>query len=344
MDIRHALARIADGQNLSTDEMTAAMRQIMTGAADEAQIGAFLLGMRMKGETIDEITGAVGVMRELATGVTVQGEHMIDIVGTGGDGANLFNISTAACFVAAAAGAQVAKHGNRSVSSKSGSADLLEAAGVRLDLNPEQVARCVEELGVGFMFAPMHHSAMRHAIGPRKALGMRTIFNILGPMTNPAGVTRMLIGVFDPALCRPVAEVLGRLGAEHALVVHADDGLDEISLAGPTAVAEWVHGALSEYHIQPGELGMAEQPLDGLEVRDAAASLALIQAAFAAPDQRDERAARAANIIALNAGAAIYVAGLAESLAAGVQRARAVMDQGQAQVRLERLVQLSQVL
>ena len=200
MDIREALACIVEGQDLSTGAMSAVMRQIMTGAATDAQIGAFLLGMRMKGETIDEITGAVTVMRELATGVEVSGEHLIDIVGTGGDDANLFNVSTAASFVAAAAGAKVAKHGNRSVSSKSGSADLLEAAGVRLDLSPQQVAECVERIGVGFMFAPIHHAAMRHAIGPRRELGLRTLFNILGPMTNPAGVRRMLIGVYSAAL------------------------------------------------------------------------------------------------------------------------------------------------
>ncbi|MBT8061352.1 MAG: anthranilate phosphoribosyltransferase, partial [Gammaproteobacteria bacterium] len=198
MDIREALGLIAERKDLTTKQMRTVMKQIMTGGADNAQIGAFLMGMRLKGETIDEITGAVMVMRELATGVQVSGDHLVDIVGTGGDGANLFNVSTATAFVVAAAGGRVAKHGNRSVSSKSGSADLLEAAGVKLDISPEQVASCVEELGVGFMFAPAHHSAMKHAIGPRKELAMRTIFNILGPMTNPAGVRRMLIGVFAP--------------------------------------------------------------------------------------------------------------------------------------------------
>ena len=205
MDIKQAIARVADSRDLALDEMKAVMGQIMRGEATDAQIGAFLMGLRLKGESLDEITGAVMVMRELASGVDVAAEHMVDIVGTGGDGANLFNVSTAACFVVAAAGGKVAKHGNRSVSSSSGSADLLESAGVVLGLTPEQVAACVEQVGVGFMFAPAHHSAMRHAIGPRKEMGVRTIFNILGPMTNPAGVKRLLIGVYDSGLCRPVA-------------------------------------------------------------------------------------------------------------------------------------------
>jgi anthranilate phosphoribosyltransferase len=302
MNIRSALARIAEGGNLDTGEMQSVMREIMTGAAGNAQIGAFLMGMRLKGETVDEITGAVMVMRELAHGVKVDGEHVVDIVGTGGDGANLFNVSTAACFVVAAAGGQVAKHGNRSVSSRSGSADLLEAAGVRLDLSPDQVAYCVAETGVGFMFAPMHHSAMKYAIGPRKELGVRTLFNILGPMTNPAGVSRMLIGVYDPGLCRPVAEVLGRLGAEHVMVVHSDDGLDEISIAAPTRVAEFRAGAVDEYSVLPEEFGLENESLYGLEVSGSVASLSLIKAALS--NEPGDRANRARNVIALNAGAA----------------------------------------
>src|SRR5210317_1772581 len=225
MDIQAALGRVADKQNLSTEEMVSVMRQIMSAGSTDVQIGAFLLGMRIKGETIDEITGGVQVLREFASGVKVDGPHLVDIVGTGGDGANLFNVSTAACFVVAAAGGRVAKHGNRSVSSSSGSADVLEAAGVRLDISPEQVSQCVNALGVGFMFALMHHSAMRHVSLARKELGMRTLFNILGPMSNPAGLTRQLIGVYDKALCRPMAEVLQRLGSEHVMVVHSEDGL-----------------------------------------------------------------------------------------------------------------------
>jgi len=339
MDIRDALGLIAEGRDLSMEDMQAVMRQIMTGGADDAQIGAFLMGMRLKGESIDEITGAVMVMRELATGVEVSGEHLVDIVGTGGDGANLFNVSTATTFVVAAAGGRVAKHGNRSVSSKSGSADLLEAAGVKLDITPEQVARCVDEVGVGFMFAPLHHSAMKHAIGPRKELAMRTIFNVLGPMTNPAGVKRMLIGVYDPALCRPVAEVLGRLGAEHVLVVHSDDGLDEISLAAPTQVAEFKSGELSEYSIAPGDFGMEQQDLSGLEVVDAETSLVLIQNALGG--SADEQSAKAAALVTLNAGAALYVAGLAETIGDGVSRAREIISNGSAARSLERLAELT---
>ena len=245
MDIRQAIAEVVEGRDLQLEHMKSVMQQIMGGAATDAQIGAFLAALRMKGETLDEITGAVMVMRELASGVEVGGEHVVDIVGTGGDSANLFNVSTAACFVVAAAGGRVAKHGNRSVSSSSGSADLLETAGVTLGLDPGQVAACVDEVGVGFMFAPAHHSAMRHAIGPRRELGLRTIFNILGPMTNPAGVKRLLIGVYDPALCRPVAEVLNRLGAVHVLVAHSQDGLDEISAAAPTHLAEAREGCVN---------------------------------------------------------------------------------------------------
>ena len=340
MDIRDALGLIAQGQDLSTDEMRGAMGQIMSGRADDAQIGAFLMGMRLKGETIDEITGAVMAMRELATGVEASGEHLVDIVGTGGDGAHLFNVSTAAALVVAAAGGRVAKHGNRSVSSKSGSADLLEAAGVALGILPEQVARCVDELGVGFMFAPAHHGAMKHAIGPRRELAMRTIFNILGPMTNPAGVKRLLVGVYDQALCRPVAEVLGRLGAEHVMVVHSEDGLDEISLAGPTRVAELKDGEIQEYSIAPGDFGIEPQGLEGLEVEDAEGSLALIRAALTGAGE--ERATRAAELIALNAGAAIYVAGLADSIAEGVAKAREVIASGAAWQRLDQLAELTQ--
>ena len=340
MDIRDALGLIARGQDLTTDQMRGAMGQIMSGRADDAQIGAFLMGMRLKGETIDEITGAVMAMRELATSVEASGEHLVDIVGTGGDGAHLFNVSTAAALVVAAAGGRVAKHGNRSVSSKTGSADLLEAAGVALGILPEQVARCVDELGVGFMFAPAHHGAMKHAIGPRRELAMRTIFNILGPMTNPAGVKRLLVGVYEQALCRPVAEVLGRLGAEHVMVVHSEDGLDEISLAAPTRVAELKAGEIREYTIAPGDFGIQPQGLDGLEVEDAEGSLALIRAALTGAGE--ERATRAAELIALNAGAAIYVAGLADSIAEGVVKARKVIASGAAWQRLDQLAELTQ--
>jgi anthranilate phosphoribosyltransferase len=339
MDIRQALARVADRRDLSLQEMKAVMAQIMGGEATDAQIGAFLMGLRLKGETLDEITGAVIVMRELASGVSVSGEHLVDIVGTGGDGANLFNVSTAACFVVAAAGGRVAKHGNRSVSSSCGSADVLEAAGVTLELAPQQVADCVDTVGVGFMFAPAHHSAMRHASGPRKELGVRTIFNILGPMTNPAGVKRLLIGVYDAALCRPVAEVLNRLGAEHVMVVHSEDGLDEISAAAASHVAEVKDGAVNEYDISPEDLGLVKTSMEGLQVAGADESLSLIRAALSgAPG---EKAERARGVVALNAGAALYVAGLAVDLAAGVEAAGDLLESGKPWAKLEQLVDFS---
>jgi anthranilate phosphoribosyltransferase len=335
VDIKQALARIADSKDLTLEEMQAVMSQIMTGDASDAQTGAFLMGLRMKGETLDEITGAVMVMRDLASGVVISGDHLVDIVGTGGDAANLFNVSTASSFVVAAGGGRVAKHGNRSVSSSSGSADVLEAAGVSLDLGPEQVASCVEKVGVGFMFAPMHHSAMRHAIGPRKEMGLRTIFNILGPMTNPAGVRRLLIGVYDAGLCRPVAEVLNRLGAEHVMVVHSEDGLDEISAASSTHVVEACDGSIEEYELRPVDLGLEMTSLDGLEVDSALESLDLIRSALSgAPG---DRAARARNVVALNAGAALYVAGLQGSIKDGVTEASRLLQSGLPWAQVEAL-------
>ncbi len=340
MDIQTALARIAENQNLSTEEMVGVMRQIMSAGSTDVQIGAFLLGMRVKGETIDEIIGGVQVLREFASGVQVSGPHLVDIVGTGGDGANLFNVSTAACFVVAAAGGRVAKHGNRSVSSSSGSADVLEAAGVRLDITPAQVAQCVNELGIGFMFALMHHGAMRHVTVARNELGLRTLFNILGPMANPAGLTQQLIGVYDRALCRPVAEVLQRLGSEHVMVVHSEDGLDEISLAADTHVVELNNGALSEYALQPEQLGVKRESLQDLVVDGVDASLQLINAALAG--DQDERSQRAAHLIALNAGAALYVAGLSTSVAAGVALANEQLASGAALEKLQQLAAMTQ--
>jgi anthranilate phosphoribosyltransferase len=340
MDIQTALEVIADHGHLTREQMVDVMRQIMSAGATDVQIGAFLLGMRMKGETTDEIAGGVQVLREFATRVEVSGEHLVDIVGTGGDGANLFNVSTASCFVVAAAGGSVAKHGNRSVSSSSGSADVLEAAGVKLDISPEQVAQCVTELGVGFMFALMHHSAMRHVSLARKELGLRTLFNILGPMSNPAGVTRQLIGVFNGALCRPIAEVLQRLGSEHVLVVHSHDGLDEISLAAETRVAELKNGVVEEYTLKPEELGVERGSLKGLGVDGVDASLQLLTSVLGGdPDQRARRGAR---LVALNAGAALYVAGVAPSIKDGVATAREVLDSGAALDKLRQLARMTQ--
>jgi anthranilate phosphoribosyltransferase len=340
MDMKEALNRIASNLDLSTEEMKDVMRIVMKGEASDAQIGAFLMGLRLKSETIDEITGATEVMRELATKVTVNAEPLVDIVGTGGDGANLFNVSTAASFVVAAAGGFVAKHGNRAVSSKSGSADLLEKLGINLQMAPEEVARCVEQIGVGFMFAPAHHSAMKHAIGPRKELGCRTIFNILGPMTNPASVKRQLVGVFNRELCRPMAEVLHRLGATHIMVVCAKDGLDEISLASATHVAELKNGEIIEYDMTPEDVGIQSQSLVGLTVDTAEDSLKLIRAAFGRG--HDEMAEKARDLIALNAGAAIYVAGLAKTPTAGVEMALDAMGSGLAAGKMSELADFSQ--
>ncbi len=338
MDMPTAIRAVIERRNLSAVEMREVMRLIMTGAATPAQIGGFLVGLRMKGETVEEIAAAAEVMRELATRVGVTGPHLVDTCGTGGDGVSTFNISTAAAFVVAAAGGKVAKHGNRSVSSKSGSADVLEAAGVNLDLTPEQVARCVNDIGVGFMFAPRHHAAMKHAIGPRREMGVRTIFNLLGPLTNPAGAPRQVVGVFAEQWVEPLAEVLQRLGSEHVLVVHAEDGLDEISIGAPTRVAELKDGRVRVYTIQPEQFGMARADVKQLGVSSPAQSLAIIQSVF------DNQPGAARDIVALNAGAAIYAAGLAPDLGAGVQAALAVLASGAAKAKLAALVALSRQL
>ena len=340
--INEALNRVVGGLSLSQEQMSDVMRQIMSGQTTSAQIAGLLVALRMKGETVDEITGAAAVMRELATPVCVDVENLVDTCGTGGDGANIFNVSTASAFVAAAAGAHVAKHGNRSVSSSTGSADVLEAAGVNLGVAPDVVSRAVQTLGVGFMFAPAHHGAMKHAIGPRRELGLRTIFNLLGPMTNPAGVKRQVMGVFDRKLCRPLAEVLQRLGSEHVLVVNAADGLDEFSVAAHTHVAELKNGKITEYDIDPTSLGWVFDDLDGLTVDSAEASLALIKSAFGGAN--DTASQKAAAIIALNAGAAIYVSGLASDLTEGVAMADDAIASGLAAEKLKTLVQFTNAL
>ena len=341
MDIKAALSKAVDQLDLSTEEMQDVMRQIMTGQCTDAQVGGFLVALRMKSETLDEITGAAMVMRELASTVTIDAERLVDTCGTGGDGANIFNVSTAAALVVAAAGGKVAKHGNRAVSGKSGSADLLEAAGVNLDLTPEQVARCVETVGVGFMFAPAHHGAMKHAIGPRRELGLRTIFNMLGPMTNPAGVKHQVIGVFTPTLCRPIAEVLKRLGSEHVLVVHSKDGLDELSLAATSHIAELKDGEVREYDVSPEELGIKSRSLIGLTVEDPLASLALIRDALG--KRTTEAGEKAADIIILNAGAALYAADHATSLQEGVKLASDALYSGLAREKLNELIAFTEV-
>ncbi len=339
MDIQQAIAIVVQGQDLSTEQMTAAMRQVMSGQASDAQIAGLLVALRLKGESIDEITAAVKVMRELVTPVQVNADHLVDTCGTGGDGKGIFNVSTAAAFVAAAAGAHVAKHGNRSVSSSSGSADLLIEAGVNINLTPDQVTRCVTEIGVGFMFAPAHHGAMKHAIGPRKELGIRTLFNILGPMTNPANVKQQVIGVFTPQLCRPMAEVLHRLGSHHVLVVSSEDGLDEISISSATTVAELKGGQIREYSICPEDFGLTRQSWSGLVVKGAAQSLALINQAL--DKNRSKQVPGAEDMIALNAGAALYASGRSETLSEGVLMAQDAIGSGLAQEKINELASFS---
>lgn len=337
MDIKEAIAKVIEGVDLQADEMNEVMRIIMTGGATPAQIGGFLVGLRMKGETVSEISAAATVMRELATGVDLSDlDYALDIVGTGGDCSGTFNISTASMFVAAAAGCHVAKHGNRSVSSTSGSADVLEAAGIRLDLNAGQVAQCVREVGVGFMFAPAHHSAMKHAIGPRREMGVRTIFNVLGPLTNPAGVKNQVLGVFSDDLLLPMAEVMQRLGSRHVLVVHSRDGLDEISIGDKTEVAELKNGQIRRFIIQPEDFGFERVNIREITVASAHESLEIIRSVL------EDHAGPARDIVALNAGAAIYTSGLVASLHAGVDKALEAIYSGEARNRLDRLVIMSQ--
>jgi len=337
MEIQQAIQQVIEHHDLSSEEMIAVMRTIMTGGATPAQIGGFLIGLRMKGESITEIAAAASVMRELASGVDVSGlDNTVDIVGTGGDSSGTFNISTASMFVAAAAGCNVAKHGNRSVSSKSGAADALEAAGIRLDLTPEQVERCVREVGVGFMFAPGHHSAMKHAIGPRKEMAVRTIFNVLGPLTNPANVPNQLLGVFSEDLLDPMANVLQKLGSNHVMVVHSRDGLDEISIGDKTEVTELKDGQIRRFSIQPEDFGIKRTSIDSIKANDASHSLEIIRSVL------DNQAGPARDIVQLNAGAAIYTAGLTHTLAAAIEKADDVIANGEARNRLDRLVILTQ--
>ena len=342
MNIKQALNQLAEGQSLSRDEMRAVMTEVMTGAATPAQIGALLMALRIRGETIGEIVGAAEVMRGLVTRVQVPQEHLVDLVGTGGDGANLFNVSTAASFVVAAAGGRVAKHGNRSVSSSSGSSDVLEILGVPLDLSPAHIAKSIETVGLGFMFAPAHHSAMKHAVGPRKDLGMRTLFNILGPLTNPAHVERQVLGVFSPNLCQSIAESLSKLGTKHALVVSSADGLDEISIAAPTAVWEMRDGVVERFQIDPNDYGHGHKDLTGLGVNSAQESAELIKSALSL--MSGEAAERARSMMALNAGAAIYVAGVAATLKAGIAAADEAIGSGAALDKLDTFVSFTQQL
>ena len=331
--IAEAIQRTVEHREVFHDEMLHIMRQIMRGELTQAQIAGFIIGLRVKKETVGEIAAAAQVMREFATMVPVKDPAgVLDVVGTGGDGAHTFNISTAATFVAAAAGARVAKHGNRSVSSRSGSADVLEALGADLSLSPEQIAGAIEATGIGFMFAPSHHPAMKHAAPVRKELGVRTIFNILGPLTNPAGAQRQLMGVFHPDLVGIQTRVLQRLGSKHVMVVYGRDGLDEISISGPTLVGELVGGDVREYELHPSQLGLEVYDRRAIQVSTVEESRQMVLAVL------ENQPGPALNIVLLNAGAALYVAGVARTLEEGIERARATIARGDARRKLDEFV------
>ncbi|MBL8468619.1 anthranilate phosphoribosyltransferase [Methyloversatilis discipulorum] len=333
---KQALERVIEHREIFRDEMTALMRQIMTGEVSPTLIAAILIGLRVKKETVGEIAAAAMVMRDLSMKVPVDNtQTLVDTCGTGGDGAHTFNISTASMFVAAAAGARVAKHGGRASSSQSGSADVLEALGVNLNLTPAQVSTCIEQVGVGFMFAPNHHSAMKHAAPVRRELGVRTMFNILGPLTNPAAAANQVMGVFHADLVGILARVLKELGSRNVMVVHGRDGLDELSISGDTFVGELRDGEVKEYTVHPSDFGLAVHALDTLRVADVQASRDMLLAALdgSHPPARD--------IVLLNAGASLYVSGVADSLRDGVERAREAIESGAARQRLDKLVELS---
>lgn len=333
MNIQQAIQIIIEGNDLTMDQMTAVMRVIMSGEATPAQVAGFLVALRMKGEAVAELTAAASVMRELSSKVKVSTVNLVDTCGTGGDAKGTFNVSTTAAFVVAAAGGRVAKHGNRSVSSKSGSADLLEAAGVNLQLTPEQVAQCIKELGIGFLFAPAHHSAMKHAIGPRKELGIRTMFNLLGPLTNPANAPHQVLGVFSVDWLEPLAEVLQSLGSLHVLVVHARDGLDEISIGSETEVAELKNGEISRYQISPLQFGLKQTKLDDIIVQDVTQSLQVVNTVFS------NKPSAALDIVKLNAGAALYASDKASSLSQGIEMAASAIASGDAMDKFQQYIE-----
>ena len=338
MHIQEGIKTIMTGQDLSREEISSVMNQILTGSASEAQIGAFLVSLSFKGESVDEVIGSAQVMRKLSSKVSVDKKNLVDTCGTGGVGIEIFNVSTTAAFVASSCGAKVAKHGNRSATRKSGSADLLEAAGVAIDLNPEQVKTCIEEVGMGFMFAPAHHSAMKHAVGPRKELAIKTIFNLLGPLTNPAGALNQVLGVFDVRWVRPIAEVLKGLGSQHVLVVHSEDGLDEISIAAPTKVAELKDGNIEEYSISPQDFNLKTLSIEELKVDSPQASLELAKKALS------DKHLAASQMVAMTAGAALYVSGLAKELEEGIKLSLESIATGKGLEKLEHLSSLSQSL
>ena len=336
MVFKQALEQVLAGKDLSHADMLSLMQQVMCGAVTSAQIAGLVIALRQKGESVDEITAAAEVMRVLSTKVEITDKaYLIDTCGTGGDGIQTFNVSTVSAIVAAAAGARVAKHGGRSVSSTCGSADVLEALGVNVNLTPQQVAKCINEIGIGFMFAPNHHSAMKHAAPVRRELGVRTIFNLLGPLTNPANAKHQVMGVFNKELTLKLAKVLQNLGSEHVLVVHGVDGLDEISFTGDTFVAELKDGKISEYKLNPTQFGLKTHQLKDIQVQNVEQSKAMIL------DVLTGKKGAARDIVLLNAGAAIYVAGLQASIYAGIEHAAQVIDNGSAKQKLDELVRVS---
>ncbi len=341
MDIKQAIARVVLKEDLSVEEMIEVMNEIMGGVATSAQIGSFITALRMKGETVDEIVGAVRVMREKATkiesGIDLdRGDILVDTCGTGGDGSGTFNVSTTSAFVVAGAGVRVAKHGNRSISSNCGSADVLEAAGVKLDISPERVGQCIQETGIGFLFAPALHGAMKYAIGPRKELGIRTVFNILGPLTNPAGANVQVLGVFDGDLIEPLARVLCKLGSKRALVVHGEGNLDELTVTGKTRVAELKNGEINTYLVTPEELGLTRAGIEELRGGvDAKESAELMRSVL-----EGEKGAKR-EMVLLNSGAALMAAGLCDNLKEGISSAAAIIDSGKALDKLDQLIAVS---
>jgi len=335
MDIREAIDKLVNRVNLSEEQTTAVMNQIMTGEATPLQVASFLTALRMKGETVEEITGAARVMREKAHRVKVSDKLVLDTCGTGGDRKGTFNISTTSAFVVAGAGVKVAKHGNRSVSSQSGSADVLAALGVKVDAPKERVEACIEKIGIGFLFAPLLHEAMKYAVQPRRDIGIRTVFNLLGPLTNPAMATHQLIGLYDGSLVEMVARVLKNLGSERAMVVHGLEGLDEISLCGPTKVAELRDGRISEYTVEPAKFGLKRCRLEDLGGGSPEQSAAIVRGVL----QGAKGPAR--EVVLLNSGAALYVSGAAASIEQGIRLASESIDSGRAQQKLEQLVQLT---
>ena len=336
MDIQTAINNVINHIDLNREDMHSVMQTIMQGNATSAQIGGLLVALRIKGETVDEITAAAEVMRKLVAKVDVDKTNLVDTCGTGGDSSNTFNISTTSAFVVAASGARVAKHGNRSVSSKSGSADVLEAAGINIELDEEQVASCIEDVGIGFMFAPMHHNAMKHAIGPRRELGVRTLFNILGPLTNPAAAPNQVIGVFSRKWLNPLAETLKQLGSNHVLVVHSEDGMDEISISTKTFITELKNGEIKNYEISPDNFSIKKHNIAELSVYNINESLTMMKSVL----DNNDNAAKA--IVSINAGAAIYAAGISNSIKDGIDKALDVIESGAAKKKLEMLIQHSQ--